>query len=84
MTKQELSDNISECLDIPGGCVKFSYCVDMCVTVYNMAINDAAKNVQMLYHDGHTKQNHPTKHHQQGADNIQVDKQSILQLIMKP
>lgn len=50
---------------------------------YNLALEDAVKVVQMLYHDGRTKENHPTKHHQQGADNIQVDKQSILNLVIK-
>jgi len=79
-TKQEISDSISESIDIPNGYVKFEDCVSMAVTAYNLALTDASKNVQMLYHDGHNKVNHPTKHHQSGADNLQVDKDSILSL----
>lgn len=39
-----------------------------------------AENVKMVYHCGHTKKNYPTVHHQSGADNIQIDKESILNL----
>lgn len=40
---------------------------------------DCADNAKMTYHDGHGKINHSTIYHQMGADNIQIDKQSILQ-----
>ena len=39
---------------------------------------DCADNAKMVYHDGHGKVNHSTAYHQMGADNIQIDKQSIL------
>ena len=32
----------------------------------------------MKYHCGHFKTNTPTQYHQMGADNIQIDKDSIL------
>jgi len=61
-----------------------SYTHDEIITAmqlaYNRAIEDAAESATMVYHDGYTKNNYPTKHHQSGADNIQVDKQSILKL----
>lgn len=39
---------------------------------------DCTENAKMVHHCGHTKSNTLTSHHQQGADNIQIDKQSIL------
>lgn len=47
---------------------------------YNLAVDDALKTVAMSFHDGHIKQNTPTKWHQMGAHNITVDKNSILKL----
>lgn len=46
----------------------------------NCKLEQAAESANMIYHCGHTKQNTQTKHHQMGADNLQVNKQSILNL----
>jgi hypothetical protein len=40
----------------------------------------AANNVCMVHHDGRTKLNHNLGYFQNGADNIKVDKNSILML----
>lgn len=45
------------------------------------AIEEAANSAQILFHDGHHKTNKSLKYFQSGADNIQPDKQSILNLI---
>lgn len=42
------------------------------------ALKNAAENAIMKYHCGHFKTDTPTQYHQHGADNIQIDKQSIL------
>lgn len=42
------------------------------------ALKNAADNAIMKYHCGHFKTDTPTQYHQQGADNIQIDKQSII------
>ena len=44
---------------------------------------DCADNAKMVYHCGHTKTNKQTSHHQNGADNIQVDKSTILSTEIK-
>jgi len=46
--------------------------------VAEQVLKDAAENAFMLYHCGHFKRDIPTKHHQVGANNIQIHKQSIL------
>ncbi|WP_343321439.1 hypothetical protein [Sphingobacterium multivorum] len=48
------------------------------IEVAKEALRNAAENATMKYHCGHFKTDTPTKHHQQGADNIQIDKRSIL------
>lgn len=48
-------------------------------SVASQALKDAAENAMMTYHCGHTKRNIPTKHHQSGADNLQVNNESITQ-----
>lgn len=40
----------------------------------------SSENATMKYHCGHTKADKQTKYHQVGADNLQIDKQSILSL----
>lgn len=40
----------------------------------------ASEKARMMYHDGYHKSNSSTGHVQIGADNIQIDKQSILNL----
>jgi len=55
----------------------------LCTLIWNAAIDAAVENVNMVYHDGHTKENIPTSHHQFGADNIQVNKSSITSLKFK-
>lgn len=42
------------------------------------ALKNASENAIMKYHCGHFKTDTPTQYHQQGADNIQIDKQSII------
>lgn len=42
------------------------------------ALRNASENAIMKFHCGHFKTDTPTQYHQQGADNIQIDKQSIL------
>jgi hypothetical protein len=44
------------------------------------ALEVAANNVCMVHHDGRTKFEHNLGYFQNGADNIQVDKNSILSL----
>ena len=39
-----------------------------------------AEHAYMKYHCGHFKTDTPTQYHQNGADNIQIDKESILNL----
>ena len=46
-------------------------------------LREAAEKVQMIVHDGHFKTNSYSKHVQVGANNIQIDKESILSLIKK-
>lgn len=49
-------------------------------SVARQALKDAAENATMTFHCGHSKNNTPTKHHQSGADNLQVNKESILNI----
>lgn len=42
------------------------------------ALKNASENAIMKYHCGHFKTDTPTQYHQQGADNIQIDKKSII------
>ena len=45
-----------------------------------LALKKAAEHVCMVHHDGRTKFDHNLGYFQNGADNIQVDKNSILEL----
>ncbi|MCT4181936.1 hypothetical protein HZP54_18515 [Elizabethkingia anophelis] len=45
--------------------------------VAQASLNKAAKNANIKYHDGHNKLYKAVKHVQIGADNIQIDKESI-------
>lgn len=46
--------------------------------VAEQVLKDAAERATMTFHDGHFKSDKPTKHHQIGADNLQVNRDSIL------
>ncbi|MCT4034880.1 hypothetical protein HZQ14_15765 [Elizabethkingia anophelis] len=45
--------------------------------VAQASLEKAAKNANIKYHDGHNKLYKAVKHVQIGADNIQIDKESI-------
>ncbi len=53
------------------------------IDAIDTAVEMCADDVYMLYHDGHFKKDTPMNHVQVGSDNVQINKQSILQVADK-
>ena len=68
MTDEEVLEWVSACMDA------------QTIAGIELALKKAAEHVCMVHHDGRTKFDHNLGYFQNGADNIQVDKNSILML----
>src|SRR5690606_29706782 len=71
LTDEEIEDSVK------------NYAMDYALEAIKADRERVAKKAKIAFHCGTTKITHSISHYQSGADNIQIDKQSILNLDIK-